>query len=60
MIYAANVGRNGRGALIVVASGNGASYEDSCAFDGYASSVYTLTIGLSMEDFFFSCTLKLF
>ncbi|XP_063713172.1 proprotein convertase subtilisin/kexin type 7-like [Symsagittifera roscoffensis] len=45
MIYAANVGRNGRGALIVVASGNGASYEDSCAFDGYASSVYTLTIG---------------
>ncbi len=45
IMYAANVGRDGRGALILVASGNGAYSSDSCAFDGYATSVHTFTIG---------------
>ena len=44
-MYAASIGRDGRGALIVMASGNGAVQGDSCAFDGYAGSVYTFTIG---------------
>ena len=38
-------GRGGYGAVYVVASGNGGRYGDNCNFDGYANSVYTLTIG---------------
>ena len=56
-MYAANVGRNGRGALILVASGNGAGAGDSCAFDGYATSVYTFTIGEQKQRRFFILSL---
>ncbi|KAK4324916.1 hypothetical protein Pmani_004476 [Petrolisthes manimaculis] len=39
-------GRSGYGAVYVVASGNGGGHnKDNCNFDGYANSVYTMTIG---------------
>ncbi|RXG59176.1 Proprotein convertase subtilisin/kexin type 7 [Armadillidium vulgare] len=38
-------GRNGYGAIYVVASGNGGKNKDNCNFDGYANSAYTVTIG---------------
>ena len=38
-------GRHGYGAIYVVASGNGGQSGDNCNYDGYANSVYTLTIG---------------
>uniref|UniRef100_H3BH88 Proprotein convertase subtilisin/kexin type 7 n=2 Tax=Latimeria chalumnae TaxID=7897 RepID=H3BH88_LATCH len=38
-------GRKGFGSIFVVASGNGGQYSDNCNYDGYANSVYTITIG---------------
>ncbi|XP_072049792.1 proprotein convertase subtilisin/kexin type 7-like [Amphiura filiformis] len=38
-------GRRGRGSLFVVASGNGGRNDDNCNYDGYANSMYTITIG---------------
>ncbi len=38
-------GRNGYGSVYVVASGNGGLNNDNCNYDGYANSIYTLTIG---------------
>ncbi len=38
-------GRHGYGSIFIFASGNGGSREDNCNFDGYANSVYTVTIG---------------
>ena len=38
-------GRGGLGSIYVVASGNGGSYKDNCNFDGYANSIFTVTIG---------------
>lgn len=38
-------GRNGRGSIFVVASGNGGLNDDSCAANGYASSIYTIAVG---------------
>ncbi|XP_050720497.1 uncharacterized protein LOC127000612 isoform X2 [Eriocheir sinensis] len=38
-------GRGGYGAVYVVASGNGGRNKDNCNFDGYANSVFTVTIG---------------
>lgn len=38
-------GRKGYGAIYVVASGNGGRKKDNCNFDGYANSIYTITIG---------------
>ncbi|XP_013404597.1 proprotein convertase subtilisin/kexin type 7 isoform X1 [Lingula anatina] len=40
-----NFGRQGYGSIYVVASGNGGFHGDNCNFDGYANSVYTVTIG---------------
>lgn len=37
-------GRNGLGSIFVFASGNG-GMKDNCNFDGYANSIYTVTIG---------------
>jgi kexin len=37
-------GRDGKGALYVFASGNGASRGDGCNFDGYTNSIYSLTV----------------
>ena len=40
-----NNGRGGKGSIFVFASGNGASAGDSCNFDGYTNSIYTITVG---------------
>ncbi|GMM28447.1 kexin [Martiniozyma asiatica (nom. inval.)] len=37
-------GRNGKGALYVFASGNGAHNGDNCNFDGYTNSIYSITV----------------
>lgn len=42
---AVRTGRNGRGTIYVWAAGNGLEKRDSCAFDGYASNKYAITIG---------------
>lgn len=38
-------GRRGFGSIFVVASGNGGQHKDNCNYDGYANSIYTVTIG---------------
>lgn len=38
-------GRQGKGAIYVFASGNGGYSGDSCNFDGYTNSIYSITIG---------------
>ncbi len=43
-------GRDGKGSIFVWAAGNGGQVNDSCAADGYASSIYTLAIGSAASD----------
>lgn len=38
-------GRNGRGSIFVMATGNGGFNDNSCAANGYASSIYTIAVG---------------
>ncbi|GMM52276.1 kexin [Starmerella bacillaris] len=38
-------GRQGRGSIYVVASGNGYAHGDGCNYDGYTNSIYSITIG---------------
>ncbi|KAG8817511.1 pheromone processing endoprotease, partial [Serendipita sp. 399] len=38
-------GRGGKGNIFVFASGNGAASGDSCNFDGYTNSIWTVTVG---------------
>ncbi|KAJ3313513.1 hypothetical protein HDU76_002631, partial [Blyttiomyces sp. JEL0837] len=38
-------GRGGRGSIFVFASGNGGLHGDNCNFDGYANSIYTVSVG---------------
>ncbi|KAG4304914.1 hypothetical protein PORY_001589 [Pneumocystis oryctolagi] len=45
LVNGINKGRNGLGSIYVFASGNGGVYNDNCNFDGYANSVFTITIG---------------
>lgn len=42
-------GRQGKGVIYIWASGNGGINGDSCAYDGYASSIFTLSIGSVTE-----------
>jgi len=37
-------GRGGFGSIFIVASGNGGLHDDNCNYDGYANSLYTITI----------------
>ena len=37
-------GRNGRGSIYVFSGGNGGIFKDSCAFNGYVNSIYTIAI----------------
>ena len=39
-------GRKGYGSIFVVASGNGGHFKDNCNFDGYANSIFTVTVGM--------------
>ncbi|ESO01206.1 hypothetical protein HELRODRAFT_81814 [Helobdella robusta] len=43
-------GRGGYGSIYVVASGNGGRNGDNCNYDGYANSVFTITIGAVDEE----------
>ncbi|KAM9032685.1 proprotein convertase subtilisin/kexin type 7 [Sarcophilus harrisii] len=43
-------GRRGFGSIFVVASGNGGQHNDNCNYDGYANSIYTVTIGAVDEE----------
>ncbi|KAG9328855.1 hypothetical protein JZ751_010115, partial [Albula glossodonta] len=43
-------GRRGFGSIFVVASGNGGQFKDNCNYDGYANSIYTVTIGAVDES----------
>ena len=45
MELAIKKGRYGYGNVFVFASGNGGVNDDNCNFDGYANSIYTITIG---------------
>lgn len=38
-------GRGGLGSIYVFASGNGALYDDDCNYDGYANSIFGISIG---------------
>jgi len=40
-------GRHGYGSIYVLASGNGGHEGDNCNYDGYANSLYTVTIGIA-------------
>ena len=42
-------GRGGLGSIFVWASGNGGRFQDSCSCDGYANSIYTLSISSTSE-----------
>ncbi len=44
------LGRKGLGSIFVWASGNGGRFNDSCACDGYANSIYTLSISSTSEN----------
>ncbi|KAL8565812.1 hypothetical protein ACOMHN_000781, partial [Nucella lapillus] len=50
MKYGIEFGRHGYGSIFVVASGNGGSKQDNCNYDGYANSIYTVTIGAVDES----------
>jgi len=43
-------GREGRGSIFVWASGNGGRYKDNCNCDGYATSIYTITVSSASES----------
>jgi subtilisin family serine protease len=45
-----SLGRSGLGSIFVWASGNGGRFNDSCACDGYANSIYTLSISSTSEN----------
>ena len=47
MKYGIDFGRHGYGNIYIVASGNGGQVGDNCNYDGYANSIYTVTIGES-------------
>ncbi|XP_071281342.1 neuroendocrine convertase 2 isoform X4 [Agelaius tricolor] len=46
---ASNYGRGGKGSIYVWASGDGGSYDD-CNCDGYASSMWTISINSAIND----------
>jgi len=43
-------GRNGLGSIYVWASGNGGKFEDNCNCDGYATSIFTVSISSASEN----------
>ncbi|XP_055353233.1 endoprotease bli-like [Paramacrobiotus metropolitanus] len=43
-------GRQGYGSIYVWASGNGGKNDDSCSCDGYANSLYTISVSSAAQD----------
>lgn len=41
-------GRSGKGSIYVMASGNGGFFQDICTVDGYANSIYTISVGVNL------------
>lgn len=39
-------GRNGKGNIYALASGNGGEVNDHCGADGFTCSIYTISIGI--------------
>ena len=57
-------GRHGKGVVYVWAAGNGGRNFDSCAADGFSSSIYTISVGAADEygreaDFDEQCSSKM-
>ena len=48
--YALLQGRHGKGVIYTFAGGNGGDNFDSCAANGYASSIYTIAVGSAAQD----------
>jgi hypothetical protein len=48
MELAIEKGRYGYGNVFVFASGNGGVNGDNCNYDGYANSIFTITIGTAI------------
>jgi len=46
----ATKGRNGLGSIYVWASGNGGKFQDNCNCDGYATSIFTLSVSSASEN----------
>ncbi|XP_065672531.1 proprotein convertase subtilisin/kexin type 6 isoform X3 [Hydra vulgaris] len=42
--FGAKYGRQGKGSIVVWASGNGGKYHDNCNCDGYTNSIYTISV----------------
>ncbi|EGV61765.1 pheromone processing endoprotease [Yamadazyma tenuis] len=45
MLKGVQEGRENKGSIYVFASGNGGRSDDSCNFDGYTNSIYSITVG---------------
>lgn len=43
-------GRGGKGSIFVWASGNGGKFHDNCNCDGYATSIFTLSVSSASEN----------
>jgi hypothetical protein len=43
-------GRHNSGSIYVFSCGNGAHVDDSCAFDGYVNSIYTIPVASISKD----------
>lgn len=48
-IFLVTQGRRGKGSIFVWASGNGGREYDNCNCDGYANSIYTLSVSSATE-----------
>lgn len=51
LVRGTSQGRKGYGSIFVLASGNGGTAYDNCNFDGYANSIYTVTVGAVDEKY---------
>ncbi|XP_078578862.1 furin-like protease kpc-1 [Branchiostoma floridae x Branchiostoma japonicum] len=50
LVMAAREGRNGKGSIFVFSTGNGGTYGDSCAYNGYINTNNTIGIGGLLQD----------
>ena len=50
MPFSSIQGRQGKGTIFMFSTGNGGEMGDSCAADGYSSSIYTIGIGAANSN----------
>ncbi|XP_035672665.1 furin-like isoform X1 [Branchiostoma floridae] len=50
LVMAAREGRDGKGSIFVFSTGNGGTYGDSCAYNGYINTNNTIGIGGLLQD----------